>query len=50
MAEVILHRSAIGALVGEVVATGKPEDMRPDTAEFRLLAGKRDDVVHGVFG
>jgi len=34
--EVVLHGSQIGALVGEIIAAGMPQHVRPDAA--RLLA------------
>src|SRR5262245_27589734 len=45
VAEVILHRAQIGALVGEIIAAGVPKHVRPHFAELGLLAGLLDDVV-----
>ena len=50
MAKVVLHGAQIGALVGEVVATGVAEHMWRDPGELRLLAGKTHDVVDGMAG
>jgi hypothetical protein len=47
VAEVILHRAQIRTLVGEVVAAGMPEHMRPDASKLGLLAGHTHDVVDG---
>ena len=48
VAEVVLHRSQIRALVGEVVAAGMPEHMGPDPAQVGLFADKADYVVDGL--
>ena len=50
MAQVVLHCAPIGALVGQVVATGMAEHMWRDPVELRLLAGKAHDVVDGLAG
>ena len=50
MAQVVLHGAQIGALVGQVVATGMAEHMWRDPVELRLLAGKAHDVVDGLAG
>jgi len=38
--DLVLHDSQIGALVRQVVATGKAKHVRPDAAELRLFAGE----------
>jgi hypothetical protein len=40
----------VDALVSDVVAAGMPEHMRPHPAELRLLAGRADDIIHGLTG
>ena len=46
--EVVLHRAQICALVGQVVAAGVAQNVRPDAPELRLLAGNADDIVDGL--
>ena len=48
--KVVLHGAQIGAFVGEVVATGVAEHVRPDAAELRLFSRQPDDVVDGLPG
>ena len=48
VAEVVLHGSEVGALVGKVIAAGMAEHVGPDPAELRLLAGHAHDVVDGL--
>ena len=50
VAEVVLHRSQIRALVGEVVAAGMPEHMGPDASKLGLLTGHTHDVIDGLGG
>jgi hypothetical protein len=37
--EVVLHRSQIRALIGQIVAAGMAQHVRPNPAELGLLAG-----------
>ena len=48
VAEVVLHRSQIRALVGEVVATGVSEHVGPHPSKLRLIAGHTHDVVDSL--
>ena len=50
MAEIVLHRAQIHALVGQVIAAGVAQHVGPDTAELRLLAGQAQHVVDGLAG
>src|SRR5262245_19882767 len=48
--QVILHGAQIRALVGQVIAAGVAQHVRPDPAELGLLAGEPDNVVDGLAG
>jgi hypothetical protein len=50
VAEVVLHRPQISALVGEIIAAAVTQHVGPNPAQFCLLAGKADDVVYGLAG
>ena len=46
--EVVLHGFEVGALVGQIVAAGLQQHVRPGPTELRLVAGKPHDVVAGL--
>ena len=48
MAEVVLDEPEVVPLVGEVVAAGMAQHVRPDAAETGALAGLTDEVVDGL--
>jgi len=50
VAEVVLHSPQIGALVGQVVAAGVAEHVRPDAPELRSLASDPHDIIDGLAG
>jgi malonyl CoA-acyl carrier protein transacylase len=50
VAEIVLHRPQIGALVGQVVAIGMAQYVRSDPAELRLRTSQPDDIVDGLAG
>ena len=50
VAEVVLHGPEVRAPVGQVVAAGMAQHVRPDPAELRLLAGQAHDVADGLAG
>jgi hypothetical protein len=50
VAEVILHRSQISALIGQVVAAGMAQHVRPDAPELCGLASDPHDIMDGLAG
>src|SRR5262245_46415053 len=50
MAEVVLHGPEVCTPVGQVVAAGMAQHVRPDAAELSVLAGKPYNVVHRLPG
>jgi hypothetical protein len=50
VAQVVLHRPQIGALIGKVIAAGMPEHMGPDASKLGLLTGHTHDVIDGLGG
>ena len=50
VAKVILHRTQIGALIGQVVAAGVAEHVRPDATELCGLASDPHDIIDGLAG
>ena len=50
VAEIVLYRSQVGTVIGEVVPAGMPKHVGPNPTELRLLASEPDDVIHGLAG
>src|SRR5262245_57889985 len=50
VAEVVLHGAQVRAFVGERVATGTAQHMRPDFAELCFVASLAHEVVEGLAG
>jgi hypothetical protein len=50
VAEVILHRTQIGTLVGEVITAGVAQHMRPDAPELCSLASNPHNIIDGLAG
>src|SRR4029077_11049980 len=48
--QVVLHCAQVGALVGEVVAAGMAEHVRPDAPELCGLASDPHDIIDGLAG
>jgi len=48
--EVVLHGAQVGALVGQVVAAGVAQHVRPDAPELCGLAGNAHDIIDGLAG
>jgi hypothetical protein len=50
VAKVILHRAQIRTLVGQVVAAGMAQHVRPDVPELYSLASDPHDIIDGLAG
>jgi hypothetical protein len=50
VAEIVLHSAQIRALVGQVVAAGMAQHVRPDAPELCSLASDPRDIIDGLAG
>ena len=50
VAEIVLHSAQIRALVGQVVAAGMAQHVRPDAPELCGLASDPHDIMDGLAG
>ena len=50
VAQIVLHGPQVRALVGQIVAAGVAEHVRPDPPELRGLASDPHDIIHGLAG
>ena len=48
--QVVLHCAQVGALIGQVVAAGMAEHVRPDAPELCGLASDPHDIIDGLAG
>jgi hypothetical protein len=48
--KIVLHSARVGALIGEIVATGVAQHVGPDAPELCGLSSDPHDIVDGLSG